>query len=150
MQVANRGIDGDTTAGVLARLDTVETTKAEVAILMLGRNDLQQRLDMTQILTNYQSLIERLQQLDIKVVVQSVVYTDGQQLNNDNIRQLNQKLAQLCQQNQVTYVDLNAALAAKGKLEQQHSLDGLHLTGVGYYLWANTLRSALSEATSAK
>ncbi len=38
--IANRGVGSDTTADVLARMDTILATKPERAFIMLGVNDL--------------------------------------------------------------------------------------------------------------
>lgn len=66
--VVNQGISGETSAELLARIDTLIAQKPDIIILMIGGNDLLQRLSLNQLESNLEALIQKIQEEDIFLV----------------------------------------------------------------------------------
>lgn len=139
LKVANRGINGDTTAGVLNRMDTILNTNAEKAFLMIGANDIG-AIDVEVILHNYVNILKQLKNSDIEPIVLSTLFTYNHVRDNKIIRKLNTKLKILCSDLGITYVDLNVHLSIDGELNKDYSFDGIHLNGIAYSIWAKAIK----------
>ncbi len=51
---------------------------------------------------------------------------------NASIADLDRRLAMFCATGNCTFLDVNAAIAPRGTLPPEATIDGLHLTGVAY------------------
>ncbi|MDR7869043.1 MAG: GDSL-type esterase/lipase family protein [Sporomusaceae bacterium] len=73
--VENRGIGGDTTLGLLNRLDQVIALKPSQIFLMIGMNDLCYNRPIPEVIANYRRILGRFREElpDTKVYVQSVL-----------------------------------------------------------------------------
>lgn len=71
----NRGIAGDDTAGVLARLREVTAGRPAKVFLMIGTNDLTEGVDETRIAANVEQIVARIAAAspDTQIFVQSVL-----------------------------------------------------------------------------
>ena len=58
LKIANRGISGDRTDGVLKRMDSIYSTNAKKAFIMIGLNDLLNGAEINSVVENYNSIIE--------------------------------------------------------------------------------------------
>lgn len=144
--VANRGISGDTTVGVLNRIDSITNTKAKQAFIMIGTNDITANESIDIIFNNYIKIISKMEDSNITPVVQSTLLTYNQKkTKNKTITQLNEKLEGYCAKNGITYVDLNKYLSSNGQLENQYSYDGLHLNGQGYAVWSKVISKYINN-----
>jgi len=147
--VKNRGISGDITFGVLARLDEVLSSKPKMLFVMIGVNDIARNIPGAVILSNYRRLIDRVQieSPRTQLIMQSVLPTNDEFKpfknhygKDDRIRAVNAGMQALCVDLGVAYVDLYPRfLDASGKLDKQYTNDGLHLNGAGYMLWKKIL-----------
>lgn len=138
--IANRGVRGDTTEGVLNRIDTIINTKAEKAFIMMGTNDINAHVNVENIIKNYKKILDNLEANNITPIVQSTLLTYGTpQERNKDINELNAELKAICLERDITYVDLNEYLSENGTLSDKFSYDGLHLNGQGYVLWAEAI-----------
>src|SRR5262245_30731364 len=70
----NRGIAGDTTAGILNRLDEVIGRRPKTVFLMIGVNDLQIGVPVSTISANIRSIVGALERNQIRVVLQKTLY----------------------------------------------------------------------------
>ena len=148
-KVKNRGISGDITFGVLARLDEVLSSKPKKLFVMIGVNDIARNIPGAVILSNYRRLIDRVQieSPRTQLIMQSVLPTNDEFKpfknhygKDDRIRAVNAGMQALCADLGVAYVDLYPRfLDASGKLDKQYTNDGLHLNGAGYMLWKKIL-----------
>jgi acyl-CoA thioesterase I len=68
MQVRNAGVDGDTSAGMLARLDRAVPNGTKVVILQIGGNDARRGIDATQRAANISAIRQKLQARNISIV----------------------------------------------------------------------------------
>ena len=141
LEIANRGIGGDRADGVLKRLDSIYSTSASRAFIMIGINDLNAGMGVDEVFNNYMDIVNALSEHEMKVYIQSTIFA-GKQLEylNTKIFSLNERLKTFSEQNNaVTYIDLNAGLAKDSLLNPIYSRDGVHLNGNGYAVWKDTI-----------
>ena len=146
--IVNRGIDGDTTHGVLARLNTILKLEPKRVFVMIGINDFaDHHRSVASVFAHYRTLVRRLSRAGAHVFVQSTLPCNEAKAAwkscaslNPKIRQLNARLATLASdRDDVTFVDLRPVLAGKGGLKRALSYDGVHLNGEGYRLWKEAI-----------
>jgi lysophospholipase L1-like esterase len=138
--VLNRGINSDTTVGLLARLDrNVANLDVNALFLLIGFNDLKLR-DDSAILANIERILANIKAR--RIYVQSLLPVTGRgRETTERILGLNAKLRRLCVKNNVEYIDLYTHFSnAKGELLPRYSLDGAHINGAGYRLWSELIR----------
>lgn len=139
VSIVNRGISGDTTAGLLTRMDSIVTTKAKRAFILIGINDLIANKEVEEISANYILMIKHLKSNNIIPYILSTLLTNGSVIVNSKVTELNMRLIRICDENDVTYIDLNKLLANQGMLDINYTIDGVHLNGHGYMV----LKSAI-------
>jgi lysophospholipase L1-like esterase len=155
LSIVNRGIDNDTTDGVLARLDDIVAAKPRLAFVMIGVNDFSNaRANVDGVLSNYRTIVARLQQAGIKVVIESTLpcnETLGKWKSckaiNGKIRRLDAELAKLASAN-VAYADLAAVLTDAHGVKKQFTYDGVHLNGEGYRVWRDAIAPYMVDTSS--
>ncbi len=145
-QVANRGIGGDTSAGLLARLDTSVPASATTVVIMIGLNDLKAP-DWTplQSFNNVLGVVHELK--GRRVILQSVLKTSDSRFNG-KVQELNRELMKVCDSvghEDCQWLDLNPVIAPGGILTGDLTADGRHLSGKGYGLWAAALKPVLDR-----
>ncbi|MER8786896.1 GDSL-type esterase/lipase family protein [Mesorhizobium sp. M0983] len=139
LSIINRGISGDGVAGVLLRLDQITAARPQIVFIMLGVNDIRAYADADDVAEAYGHVIKGLAGVD-QIVVQSTLFTSGEAKNNAAIKRLNDALAVLCDSApNCRYLDLNALLSKDGALQRDFTIDGLHLNGNGYRVWASEI-----------
>jgi lysophospholipase L1-like esterase len=146
MKVANRGISGDTTRGMLIRLDEdVLSLKPEGVVLLMGTNDLEEKATPETIAANLQLILTQLEKHDPKMpIVLSLVFpsSSSKSRSADNINKINQLYREAVKENkQVTVVDTWTLFANKdGDAKKEQFPDLLHPNKAGYAMWAAALR----------
>jgi lysophospholipase L1-like esterase len=150
--VVNRGIAGDVSAGVLARLESAINAPRGV-FLLIGTNDVSLGVPVSRIVANVGEILLRIERLapSTRVYLQSVMprsaeYTHDLDTLNAAYRQLAAAAA-----DRIKYVDLWPALAATdGTLRAEFTGDQVHLTGAGYSAWVDVIRPLVAslETTS--
>jgi lysophospholipase L1-like esterase len=143
--VVNRGVDGDTTAGVLHRMDAITSTRARKAFVMIGINDFKEGRTVDAVFNDYRGIVSRLNEGGMKVFVQATVMCNEAKAGwisctaiQGRIRELNGRLAGLASA-RVTFIDINAGLAGAGGLKPELTHDGVHLNGEGYRIWRDEI-----------
>lgn len=139
--IQNRGIAGDTTDGVLDRLDSVNKNLKQ-AFIMIGINDFFQEKSVDYVFSNYLKIIENLQQKGIKVYIQSTLFVGESKpaKYNQKVEALNEKLKSYAKENSLIFIDLNKILAPNKTLKNDFSSDELHLNGKAYKLWMQEIK----------
>ncbi len=149
--ILNRGIGGDVTAGVLARLDEIVRHEPSKLFICIGTNDIAKGLDIPTIIANYKSIIETVRQQSpvTEIYVQSVlpvgkkVFTGH---DNEKNLLLNEALQKLCTKQNIIYIDIHAEMIdTNGYLNRAYTNDNLHLMGEAYLLWKNKIENHLNE-----
>ena len=144
--IANRGIDGDTTDGVLARLDDLLAARPRLAFVMVGINDFADaHREVEAVFADYRDIVARLDSAGVRVVVQSTLPCNealGQWKScaaiNGAIARLDARLATLASE-RVRFIDLRPLLAPGGQLDAAITFDGIHLNGEGYRRWQRAI-----------
>jgi len=146
-RIRNRGISGDTTDGILARLHQVIECHPQKIFLMIGINDLlneaQSPLAISQ---NYKTILATLQRETpaTQVFMQSVLPVNsqlyGMPLDNAKVTELNAYLQELTKEFSFSYIDVFTHLSdSQGQLDVQYTLDGVHLNGSAYLVWKTAI-----------
>ena len=142
LRLANRGIDGDRTDGILKRLEGIYSTSAPKAFIMIGINDFSWGKSVDEVFDNYKNIVNKLVERGIEVYIQSTILAGKQRKGlNKNILLLNDRLQILAKQTEsITYIDLNVGLAADSLLKAEYTRDGVHLNGDGYAIWKKLIK----------
>jgi lysophospholipase L1-like esterase len=142
--VANRGVDGDTTEGVLKRLDSIIAMQPQCVAVMLGVNDLRKGRSVQQISENYTAIVDRLSASGATVIVQSTLATSQSYAwLNASVIEIDRSLGEMCRQSgRCLYLDLNSTVAPTGVIAD--TVEGLHIGPNSYRLWAGALTPMLN------
>lgn len=155
-EVLNRGIAGDTTTGVLNRIDEVVKAKPDRVYLLIGINDMIAGQSINKIETNYKQILDILKTRspNTKVYIQSLFPVNtaltGHPLNNATIRDLNKRLEDLSNLYDYQYIDIYPELVEFGQLNKDFTFDGLHLNGEGYRIWTRKILSTYNTNEEAQ
>jgi hypothetical protein len=150
MKVANRGISGDTTRGVLIRLEEdVLSLKPKAIVLLIGTNDLEEQADPETITANLKLLLAEFQKHNPKMpIILNQVFpsSDTKKRPADKIKKINELyLAAIKGNPQVTLVETWPLFAnAAGDAKKEEFPDLLHPNKEGYAKWATALRPVLA------
>jgi lysophospholipase L1-like esterase len=149
--VINRGISGDNTFGVIARIDEIIKLKPSRLFILIGTNDLSKSIPDEVVIENIFSIVSRIKagSPNTKIFVQSILPVNETvekfptQFNNEShILIINDQLSHYAERLRYTYVDLyNKFLDEQGKLKASYTFDGLHLNASGYQHWVEILKS---------
>jgi lysophospholipase L1-like esterase len=146
--IINEGIAGDTSYGVLERIDDIMLRPAEKIFLMIGINDIFNGFLKEDIVENQQLIIEEIQtqSTQSELIVQSLLPVNESMLGspdylNKLIRYINKELKNQCNALNITYLDLYNDFILEGELKQEYTTDGGHLSEEGYKLWAKKLQA---------
>ncbi|MBB1462581.1 lysophospholipase [Vibrio sp. SG41-7] len=146
VSMVNRGLAGDTTTGMLHRIDTTLNVKPKLVCFMAGINDLAQGYDVEHIYQNYIDMLKVWQENDIRILVQSTLYV-GSKLQglNSSVELLNSKISEYCSQQGIAFLDVNSVLSPNKLLSNEYSCDDLHLNAKAYQAWAEVLQPTIAE-----
>ena len=146
LKVANRGIGGDTTRGVLYRLqaDVLDLEPAAV-VLLIGTNDLGLGADPADIVDNIKAILTAIRKANAKtpvILCKVMPSSDKQQRPAVKIKALNALLERLARgDSAVTLCDTWSLYAgADGDSKPEEFPDRLHPNRTGYEKWAAALK----------
>lgn len=146
MKVANRGISGDTTRGMLWRLkDDVLTLKPSAVVMLMGTNDLEEGAEAETIAANVKSIVAELKKYNSKlpiVLCQVFPSSDKARRPANKIKKINELCAAaVAGDPQITVVDTWTLFAnAEGDAKVEEFPDLLHPNEAGYAKWGKSLR----------
>lgn len=150
MKVANRGISGDTTRGVLLRLeDDVLALKPSAVVLLIGTNDLEEGATPEIVAGNMKLILAALKRHDPRMpVVLCQVFPSSATMKRpaDQIKAVNALyLAAVKGDSQMIPLDTWRLFAdANGDASVNEFPDLLHPNEAGYARWAAALRPVLA------
>lgn len=145
MKPANFAIAGDTTQGVLWRMQNgeLEGFKAKLIVLMLGTNNIN-RNPSDEIVDGDRLIIEEFKkrQPQAKILLLGIfprtMAADAPV--RATIKDINLKLEKLADNKQVFYMDIGSKfLTTDGTLTTEIMPDGLHPSAKGYQVWADAI-----------
>jgi len=147
LKVANRGISGDTTRGLIARIeDDVLAHDPRAIVMLIGTNDIGRDVAPADIAANMKILLEKIAARDPKtpVILCAVMPASGakQKRPADKIRELNERVAEIARDyKNVIILDTYTLFADKdGDAPADLFPDLLHPNDAGYKKWTAALR----------
>lgn len=155
--VYNSGIAGNMTKDILDNMENrVFVYNPTKVFILIGTNDLvYSELDNDGIKNNIEEIINKIYEKNsnTKIYLESI-YPVNNSLNkeivetrtNDNIKDLNNKIEKICNNNKCTYINMYDNLTDKnGNMKRIYTVDGLHLNKIGYKIVASKLTKYLNE-----
>lgn len=156
LHLVNEGIAGDTTYGLLERIDAIMSIPAAKIFLMIGINDILNGFQADDIIENLQLIMEDIntQSNRSKLIMQSILPVNesmvgGKSQFNATIRHVNTAISEYCLDCRVHYLDLHSCFLDGNELNRMLTTDGAHLSEEGYLLWAKKLRALLKKEAPA-
>ncbi len=150
VNIANRGISGDTTRGMLLRLkaDVLNLQPAAVVMLM-GTNDLEEQATAAEIAGNVKLIIQALKEHNAKlpiVLCQVMPSSESKKRPAAKIQEINKQVFEVVKGDpQITVLDTWTLYAGPGgDAKAEDFPDLLHLNDSGYSKWAAALRPILA------
>ena len=141
LTVANRGISGDTTRGMLLRLEEdVLSLEPSAVVMLMGTNDLEEGAEPASIAGNVALIVKALEAGDPEMpIVLCLVFPSSasKKRSSEQIKKLNQLMASQFKGNrQVTIVDTWTLFAdEQGDAKKSEFPDLLHPNRAGYEKW---------------
>ena len=149
----NRGIGGDTTEGLLKRLDvSIDELKPSQAFIQMGTNDLE-LLDTTphEIYERMKKVISHIKDhhKDTEIYIISVypvnpnmdIATVGRRSNED-IQKVNNLIKTI---DGITFINIYDKLIKEDVLNPTYALEGLHLNQEGYFVVSEAIKPYLKK-----
>lgn len=159
--VRNRGISGDTTAGIINRLQEITEGKPAKIFIMCGINNILKSIPERQTIDEYGFIIASFLEMSeqSKIYLQSVLPVNQNKYKKQISKKLrkygiikseadhiNKFLYEMAQRNmRIQYVDLAQLTDSSGELFSEFTDDGLHLNGKGLIAWAEIIRPFINE-----
>ena len=144
--VANRGIAGDTTHGLLARLDvSVYQLKPKVIVMLIGVNNIDTMFD------DYEQIIINIKENmpETKLVICSLTSMGGEHWGKNNPKAVsnNVKIKAYAEKHECPYVDLYNALLnfETNEIYEHYTTDGGHLTAAGYEVFTSCVKPVVDK-----
>ena len=150
VKVANRGISGDTTRGVLIRLkEDVLSLNPKGVVILIGTNDLEEKATPEVIAGNLKLILAALKKHNAKmpiILCNTFPSSASKRRPADQIKKINQLyFAAVKGDAQITVLDTWLLFAdAKGDAKKPEFPDLLHPNQIGYDKWAAALRLLLA------
>ena len=137
----NKGINGDSTDGMLGRFRTsVESERPDYVIIWGGINDLYAGREPRRVMENLKRLYARTLETGAGPIACTLTPTEADDRMNSRIRELNALISEHCDGEGIRLVDLFSSLAGlDGRLNPVYSNDGVHLSLQGYAAVARTI-----------
>lgn len=156
--VYNRGIGGDSTEGVLKRLEfSLFDIKPSRIVLMIGINDINGMVSNSKILENYGKILSEIRtalpEAEVYCVSIMPVNKDLESYTNINaektnfrVLEINPEIEALVVSYGYRFINLHADFCdADGFLKKELSPDGIHLNHDGYTVYSAIIKSALTD-----
>jgi acyl-CoA thioesterase-1 len=137
----NKGINGDSTDGMLGRFRTsVEAERPSYVIIWAGINDLYAGREPRHVMENLKRLYAGTLETRAEPIACTLTPTEADDRMNTRIRMLNALITEHCDGEGFRMVDLFSSLAGPdGRLNPVYSNDGVHLSPQGYAAVAHTV-----------
>jgi len=150
MKVANRGISGDTTRGMLIRLEKdVLVLNPSCVVMLMGTNDLEELAEPQTIADNVKLIVDQLKKHNPEmpiILCQVFPSSESKKRPADKIKQINQLCMKAVKGDpQITVLDTWSLFANElGDARPEEMPDLLHPNARGYDKWAGALRPILA------
>ncbi len=144
--IENKGLDGDSTGGMVNRFTgSVVPENPDYVLIMGGLNDLFTRISPEVVFGNLLQLVEMTRELGAEPIILSVTPVAGAIDFNQKIKELNEKIQSYCGSHGIRFIDLYNELTLEGILKAEYSNDGVHISDKGYGKIISILHPLLLE-----
>jgi lysophospholipase L1-like esterase len=142
----NRGIAGDTTEGILARLNEITFYRPKKLFLLIGINDLFHNPNAVEkIHKNILKIVDEInsESPNTQIFVQTVLPTTTENLI-PIIKELNTLLENSAVGKPFAFINLQQRFVLlDGKMNMAFSTDGVHLNEKGYKIWSEIIKNII-------
>ena len=152
LNTKNRGIAGDTTVGVLNRIDEVVSLKPSKLFLLIGTNDIVFHMKAEETVSNIKKIIEIFNEKspNTAIYVQTLFPVNhnlgDKRRPHKAIRAINNRLKKLSEEmNNFTLIDTYSLFAENGEMPERFTIDGVHLNGAGVVRWVEFLTTWIKD-----
>ena len=150
--IINRGVSGDITDGMLARLDEIIYFKPLAIFLLIGINDIyamnlpEGKQTEKHIINNIINILDIFlkNSPETKLYLQTILPTHREDIKKQ-IKRINRELINKVQP-RVTVIDLYSVFANETDLmTAEYTTDGVHLNSYGYDIWINNIINHINK-----
>lgn len=146
VEAVNLGVGGDTTEGLIERIDEVSLEDPDTVVLLIGTNDVANRRAVEHVVRNIETILVSIRQAlpDARILVQSVLPRGREYA--EFVKEINRHVWQFAATVRAHYLDLWPVMAEEdGELNPAYTEDRLHLNEEGYQAWLSELVPALER-----
>ena len=151
--VVNSGVSGNTTDDILNDMkNRVYSYNPSKVFLLIGTNDLIYDKSIDDIVSNIKKIIEEIKENkpQVEIYLESI-YPVNKKINKDmvaarnnkDIKKINKKLNEYCENGNCTYIDIYNILIDGENFSQEYTDDGLHPNDKGYEVITRELKKYL-------
>lgn len=149
--IRNRGIAGDVTDGVLARIDEIIYFNSKAVFLLIGINDLwnfSPSIPSTEYISN--NILKIVKEIkkgspETQVYVQTILPT-SKSIFVESIKKINNTIKSKSSKFNFTLIDLHSHFENNdGLIKKELTTDGIHLNSKGYQVWIEIVRPLISN-----
>ena len=161
LPIINSGIAGYTTTGILGKLDTlVYQYNPSKVFLLIGTNDLELKTSNEEIVDNIKKIIKNIKNNRpySKIYLESIYPINNSNdkkidktvingnRHNEDIIEINKMLVELAKEEGLVYINMyDELLDEDGLLKLEYTVDGLHISDVGYEKITDILMEYVKE-----
>lgn len=139
LPIKNRGLSGDMATECINRFqEEVINLNPDLIAILIGTNDLNNNISVTNIINNIQKLIVEAQKTKAEIIICSLLPVNSKIANAgrpvSSILEINKLLFEICKKKGLEFVNFHEPLLDKdGFFNKQFSDDGLHPNKKGYF-----------------
>ncbi|PNK60654.1 arylesterase [Psychrobacter sp. FDAARGOS_221] len=127
-KVINSGLSGETSTGLVNRLDWVLKTKPDITILTIGANDAMRGIDVATVDSNIRTAIQRLQDEGSVIVLGGMQIYDN--LGDEYVKSFSALYPKIAEDTGVAFIPF--FLDGVGGVPELNQADAIHPTAEGY------------------
>lgn len=149
-RLVNLGCSGDTLAGMIGRVSTVQMLSPEKVFVMGGINGLT-NYNVAQSVSTYEDLLHSLEKAlpTTEIYIQGLLPLSSQKAkrllcNNKTIQEFNLQIKEMAKKRGHMYIDLYSLYEKNGEMDPDITLEGLHIKPEGYDRWYDALSPYLN------
>jgi len=143
LKVANRGIGGETTGGLLSSIQIIPLPEGQTVFLQIGVNDLIGHTDEDDLVDTYFKILTDLENKHFRVVPTLLFYVRYLPEVNAAITKVNEKLKRRFKSENRVWIDLNPVISKDETLRLEYTSDGIHLNAAAYKVWIEAIKKKL-------
>ena len=145
LPIKNRGLSGDFVTKSRKRFEKeVLSLKPDIIVILIGTNDLNGGVLVTDIIRSIQNLIDKGKQVKAKFIICSLLPVGSKIADSgrpvSSILEINESLSRICQKEELEFVNFyKPLLDDDGFFDKNFSDDGLHPNKEGYFVMSGII-----------